>query len=465
MEVLGNDLPKFASFYVSFILLKALADVPRTLLQVNGLIQFAARFGQGPNVKFMYRSLRGKDEPAGASAAQQGAFNAVPVLTESYCEPPLTPFADESPVPVEADSKASPATGGAPMLAHASSSASVTPAATVTPPSDPSIAAEQPQLMAKARKFHISPRQFVNLVVNGGGAFNYPAAITDVLFVILIGFIFGAMVPILPPLIALTMAIMGMVYKYQLVYRTQRSPDSGAAFTPAIINRLAFALGLMQAVVAAMLFVRENPAAGAVTLLPLIVTRLFIGTVNTRILSTADLLSLREAVEGDAAHGRMGPPPAVTGTPPSAVAATDEESGGAAEAQAATSTGAADEDAEDDEHASDRDAAVVAEFVGEVLATHAYVPASVMPTRDLQPGVVVLPPTVEVPEESDDDNDDDDDEGGLVEGDRESSPVGSGAWKATAVPAGDAGEAEAADQGQVAAGDVHPEQRTGADAV
>ena len=35
IEVLGNDLPKFASFYVSFILLKALADLPRVLLQVG----------------------------------------------------------------------------------------------------------------------------------------------------------------------------------------------------------------------------------------------------------------------------------------------------------------------------------------------------------------------------------------------------------------------------------------------
>ena len=69
IEVLGNDLPKFASFYVSFILLKALADLPRVLLQVGGLVQFAARFGQGPNPKAMYRAMRGKGGGAATPVA------------------------------------------------------------------------------------------------------------------------------------------------------------------------------------------------------------------------------------------------------------------------------------------------------------------------------------------------------------------------------------------------------------
>ena len=342
-------------------------------------------------------------------------------------------FAVDSPVP-EGDS-ASPPAGQAPMLAHASSSASVSAAAAATVPSDPTVPTVRGDLMSKARKFHVSPRQFVSLVVNGGGSFNYPAAISDVLFVMLIGFIFGAMVPVLPPLIALTMAVMGMVYKYQLVYRTQRAPDSGAAFTPAIINRLAFALGLMQAVVAAMLFVREGPVAGAVTLLPLIATRVFIGTVNTRILSTADLLSLREAVEGDAAHGRMGPPPSTAEAPPSAGA------GAAPMAAAATA------EEEGDAPASEQDASIVAAFVGEVLETHAYVPESVMPTRDLQPGVLVLPPKVELPPPEEDDDEDDEDE--------RAPPTPSAAEHAEATAAASASATA------VTVGDVQAEQMEG----
>jgi len=310
IEVLGNDLPKFASFYVSFILLKALADLPRTLLQVGGLVQFGVRFGQGPDVKAMYRAMRGKGVPG--ATIESGVLNMVLCCKYEHFFITLLFFvAGDSPAPTcAADSKDAPtAAGDVPMLAHASSSAYVSSTLKAVP-TDPSVPAVREDLMAQTRKFHIAPRQFVRLVINGGGSFNYPAAISDVLFVILIGFIFGAMVPILPPLIALTMAVMGMVYKYQLVYRMERAPDSGAAFTPGIINRLAFALGLMQAVVAAMLFVRENIPAGVVTLIPLLATRVFIGTVNTRILATADLLSLREAVEGDEAHGRMGPPPA-----------------------------------------------------------------------------------------------------------------------------------------------------------
>jgi len=59
----------------------------------------------------------------------------------------------------------------------------------------------------------------------------------------------------------------------------------------------------------------------------------------------------------------------------------------------------------------------VAAFVGEVLASHAYVPPSVMPTRDCQPGVVVLPPTVQLPagdEDGDGDEDADDDAAGAT---------------------------------------------------
>ena len=94
----------------------------------------------------------------------------------------------------------------------------------------------------------------------------------------------------------------------------------------------------------------------------------------------------------------------------------------------------------------------MAAFVGEVLSTHAYVPPSVMPTRDLQPGVVVLPPTVQLPANDEDaDGDGDEDAGDTA------VPVG-GVQGGVPPGAGPGADAPSTEGGAVTAGDVHPEQ-------
>ena len=461
ITVLGNDLPRFASFYISYILLKALADFPRGLLQLFGLLFYAVRYGRRPQLGAVFestlasavsavkvastvtsaglgavKSVRikkggdkggaegGDDTPSAEAAAppstqrqlqydsdgsegmQGGHYNAhdrpmqvhgpagiVPpsrvrgrgepgAAVEAKAAPPPPPLAgpqynafnNGQPAPDAPQHDAAPATrgdtegelGGDAVMGDA---------------------VPRPDLEEVAAGFSQSPRQFLDNIVDGPGEFDFEDAISEYLFLVLIGFVFGAMVPVLPPLIALCLGVMGTVYRYQLVYLNKRASDTGAAYMPSVLNRLAFALGTQQAVLASLLFVRRQSIAAAFILLPLLVTYLFMKVVNERILGKANQLSLEEAVEADARNAVSSRLRRASMSSAAVEASTVDAAVATATAGQALSAGQVQKL---------REEAIVTEFVRGLLATHAYIPPALLPHRDTQPGIIVLPPVVNV---------------------------------------------------------------------
>ena len=372
VEVLGSDLPKFASFYVSFILFKALADMPRKLLQTAQFVYFLVRFRTCPDVRAVLcasHPSQGQGEeqalsPRASAHAGGGGFrdNASGRSSRDSARgtaEPATPNPNSGDFGEDDGAGSDVEADGAPPTSSSKGGglATSTGAHFLQP-----TAKRSKKLQDKAAEFGLSPREYFENVVQGGSRFRYEDDLTDVLFVLLIGFIFGAMVPILPPLIALTMAVMGMVYKYKLVYRKTQWMDSGAAFIPMALNRLAFGAGGHCAVISALLYEREQVLPASTTLIPLLFLVVFMYLINRRVLASANELSLREAVEGDVAHGRV--------------------PGGQAEhmypMQAAAVAGGGQED----------DGLRMRRLIG----GHAYVPDCMIPARDTQPGVVLLPP-------------------------------------------------------------------------
>ena len=60
-------------------------------------------------------------------------------------------------------------------------------------------AVPRPDLEEVAVQFHQSPRHFLDNILDGPGEFDFEDALSEYLFLVLIGFVFGAMVPVLPP--------------------------------------------------------------------------------------------------------------------------------------------------------------------------------------------------------------------------------------------------------------------------
>ncbi len=485
IRVLGNDLPKFASFYISFILLKALADFPRGLLQLFGLVFYAVRYKRKPQIGAVFESTlasavsavkvassvtsaglgavksvtAGKGKEGGAEDGEGGGTPAPsspglpPAGSElqydsdgSLYQPgdERVPMQIHGPAGLVPPSKVKPRgastarndakkpppppplpgpqynafsggqagaggdLGGASTANAAGRTRSVTfdqetsggDSASGAAPQERSAtegethgdglmdeAVPRPDLEDVAVGFHQSPRQFVENIVDGPGEFDFEDAISEYLFLVLIGFVFGAMVPVLPPLIALCLGVMGTVYRYQLVYLNKRASDTGAAYVPSVLNRLAFALAMQQAVLASLLFVREQSIAAAFILPPLLVTYLFMKVVNERILGKANQLSLQEAVKADARNATRNR----LRRQSVSNAATEASS-----VEAAVATASAGQALSSDQLKKLRDEAIVTEYVRGLLTTHAYIPPALLPHRDTQPGIIVLPPVVDV---------------------------------------------------------------------
>ena len=467
ITVLGTDLPKFASFYISFILLKALADFPRGLLQLFGLLFYAVRYKRKPQLGAVFESTLASAVSAVkvASSVTSAGLGAVKSVTGKQSSgggvatPPAPPPSDGAQGGIQYDSDGSAGVQGGhhgddgiPMQIHgpaglvppsrvrarghsaAASEAKKPPpppplagpqynaldggrstantagrertvmfddgSGAATAPQEPSDteteaggdgvmgeAVPRPDLEDVATGFHQSPRQFVDNIVDGPGEFDYEDALSEYLFLVLIGFVFGAMVPVLPPLIALCLGVMGTVYRYQLVYLNKRASDTGAAYVPSVLNRLAFALAMQQAVLASLLFVREQSIAAAFILIPLLVTYLFMKIVNERILGKANQLSLQEAVQADAKNDVR----SRLRQQSMSNAATEASS-----VNVAVATATAGQALSAQEIKKLREEAIVTEFVRGLLTTHAYIPPALLPHRDTQPGIIVLPPVVDV---------------------------------------------------------------------
>lgn len=435
IRVLGTQLPSFASFYISFVLLKALADYPRSLIQPFGLAVYVIIYRRMPNFQNLLDttiasaaqafnaaaavasavpvpkgkeggpSEEEKEEKEGKSGApagaNQGGRDSPAGGSGTEAGMPMPQYIRPPPPEAQPDTKASPPPVASPSVqvtpqgmeagevalweaAEAEEEAKEEGKAAVAKP------VPREDLEVTAAEFFRSPRQFMEGVVDGPGEFDYEDALSELLFVNLLGFMFGGMVPMLPPLIVLCFTMMGLTMRYQLIYLNAPTRDAGAAWLPRVVNRIVFALIAQQLVLASLLLIQGQPAAGGLCLLPALVTYLFLGVLNNRVFLAANKLSVKEAAEADIIRAAMmGTRPQKLAMSPATMAKKARKA--ARKARRAAAAGQAPKALSREEEER-----IVGQFMEEMLKTHAYIPPSLLPHRDIQPGVITLPSAVEV---------------------------------------------------------------------
>lgn len=341
IEILAENVPRLASFYITYVLVRGCIKTPMDLLNPVAAVLFWLKFKRPGTARAHelahFQTKRpwatrpifsagifspGMSDTQSRPAAASGSQTPTP---EQALTTPIA-FADESP---PGDRAGRVANAGAAQAASQHKDADGTsPPGTPSTGGDPAGPGERPRRAMHTYELWGVPRRVWWESVLKSKPFNYVRNLADITLAFLIGVTFCVIHPLIVPAVGIYFLSVTTVWKWSLLYIHPKTWESGGRLWPILSLRITAALILAQLTVIGLLNLKDATGPSGIVIATVPFTVLVGWFLHRKLEKPADQLAVEETRATDAAFKKAGyssrPTRAVEGVPESVLQAYEE---------------------------------------------------------------------------------------------------------------------------------------------